>query len=94
MTAGSREWYCDSDTIYWRPRPTPSPNQEKIMSHFDQMQFKLLGLGIGLGMMPSSIRITQAGLDQLGVDVALFSLQSPGQIKQETTRACGAPANE
>jgi hypothetical protein len=37
------------------------------------------GLGIGLGMVPASIRITQAGLDQLGVDVAVFSLQSPGQ---------------
>jgi hypothetical protein len=38
------------------------------------------GLGIGLGMIPASIRITQAGLDQLGVDVAVFSLQSPGQM--------------
>lgn len=33
----------------------------------------------GLGIVPASIRITQAGLDQLGVDVAVFSLQSPGQ---------------
>ncbi|MBX3055186.1 MAG: hypothetical protein KF770_01820 [Anaerolineae bacterium] len=38
------------------------------------------GLGIGLGMVPSSVRITQAGLDQLGVDVAVFSLQPPGQM--------------
>lgn len=38
------------------------------------------GLGIGLGMVPASIRMTQAGLDQLGVDVAVFSLQSPGQM--------------
>ncbi|MCL4870434.1 MAG: hypothetical protein KJ063_15830 [Anaerolineae bacterium] len=37
------------------------------------------GLGIGLGMVPASIRLTQAGLDQLGVDVAVFSLQPPGQ---------------
>ncbi len=38
------------------------------------------GLGIGLGMVPASVRIMQAGLDQLGVDVAVFSLQSPGQM--------------
>jgi hypothetical protein len=38
------------------------------------------GLGIGLGMIPSSIRLTQVGLDQLGVDVALFGLQPPGQM--------------
>jgi hypothetical protein len=38
------------------------------------------GLGIGLGMIPASIRLTQVGLDQLGVDVALFSLQPPGQM--------------
>lgn len=38
------------------------------------------GLGIGLGMVPASVRITQAGLDQLGVDVAVFSLQPPGQM--------------
>lgn len=37
------------------------------------------GLGIGLGMVPASVRIMQAGLDQLGVDVAVFSLQPPGQ---------------
>jgi hypothetical protein len=40
----------------------------------------ITGLGIGLGMIPSSIRLTQAGLDQMGVDVALFSLQPPGQM--------------
>ncbi len=40
----------------------------------------ITGLGIGLGMVPASVRITQAGLDQLGVDVAVFSLQSPGQM--------------
>ena len=39
----------------------------------------ITGLGIGLGMIPASIRLTQVGLDQLGVDVALFSLQPPGQ---------------
>jgi len=39
----------------------------------------ITGLGIGLGMVPASIRLTQVGLDQLGVDVALFSLQPPGQ---------------
>lgn len=38
------------------------------------------GLGIGLSMVPASIRLTQAGLDQLGVDVAIFSLQPPGQM--------------
>ncbi|MCL4262282.1 MAG: hypothetical protein KJ069_03675 [Anaerolineae bacterium] len=38
------------------------------------------GLGIGLSMVPASIRLTQAGLDQIGVDVALFSLQPPGQV--------------
>lgn len=38
------------------------------------------GLGIGLGMAPASHRIMQAGLDQLGMDVAVFSLQSPGQM--------------
>lgn len=40
----------------------------------------ITGLGIGLGMVPASVRIMQAGLDQLGVDVAVFSLQSPGQM--------------
>jgi hypothetical protein len=40
----------------------------------------ITGLGIGLGMVPSSIRITQAGLDQVGVDVGLFGLQPPGQL--------------
>ncbi|MBX3001538.1 MAG: hypothetical protein KF893_23655 [Caldilineaceae bacterium] len=40
----------------------------------------ITGLGIGLGMVPSSVRIIQAGLDQNGVDVALFSLQPPGQM--------------
>lgn len=38
------------------------------------------GLGIGLGMLPASHRIMQAGLDQLGMDVAVFSLQPPGQM--------------
>lgn len=38
------------------------------------------GLGIGLSMIPASIRLTQVGLDQLGVEVALFSLQPPGQM--------------
>lgn len=38
------------------------------------------GLGIGLGMVPASVRLTQVGLDQLGVDVAVFSLQPPGQL--------------
>ncbi|HRQ40458.1 MAG TPA: hypothetical protein PLD25_21295 [Chloroflexota bacterium] len=38
------------------------------------------GLGIGLGMLPANARITQAGLDQAGVDVAVFSLQAPGQM--------------
>jgi hypothetical protein len=40
----------------------------------------ITGLGIGLGMTPSSVRIIQAGLDQIGVDVGLFSLQPPGQM--------------
>jgi hypothetical protein len=40
----------------------------------------ITGLGIGLGIVPASHRIMQAGLDQLGVDVAVFSLQSPGQM--------------
>lgn len=40
----------------------------------------ITGLGIGLSIVPSSIRIIQAGLDQIGVDVALFSLQPPGQL--------------
>lgn len=40
----------------------------------------ITGLGIGLGMVPASIRLTQVGLDQLGVDVAVFSLQPPGQM--------------
>ena len=40
----------------------------------------ITGLGIGLGMAPSSARITQAGLDKIGVDVGLFSLQPPGQM--------------
>jgi hypothetical protein len=40
----------------------------------------ITGLGIGLGIVPASVRIMQAGLDQLGVDVAVFSLQSPGQM--------------
>jgi hypothetical protein len=38
------------------------------------------GLGIGFGMLPSNARITQAGLDQAGVDVAIFGLQSPGMM--------------
>jgi hypothetical protein len=40
----------------------------------------ITGLGIGLGIVPASHRIMQAGLDQIGVDVGVFSLQSPGQM--------------
>jgi hypothetical protein len=36
------------------------------------------GLGIGFGLLPSNARITQAGLDQVGLDVLVFSLPSPG----------------
>jgi hypothetical protein len=38
----------------------------------------ITGLGIGFGVLPANARITQAGLDQIGVDVAIFSLQGPG----------------
>jgi hypothetical protein len=40
----------------------------------------ITGLGIGLGIVPASHCIMQAGLDQAGVDVGVFSLQSPGQM--------------
>lgn len=40
----------------------------------------ITGLGIGLGMVPASHRIMQAGLDRAGVDVGVFSLASPGQM--------------
>lgn len=40
----------------------------------------ITGLGIGLGMVPASARIMQAGLDRAGVDVGVFSLESPGQV--------------
>ncbi|GIK71979.1 MAG: hypothetical protein BroJett021_09670 [Chloroflexota bacterium] len=40
----------------------------------------ITGLGIGLGIVPASVRIIQAGLDQIGVDIGLFSLQPPGQL--------------
>jgi hypothetical protein len=38
----------------------------------------ITGLGIGFCVLPANARITQAGLDQAGVDVAIFSLQGPG----------------
>lgn len=40
----------------------------------------ITGLGIGLGMVPASHRIMQAGLDRADVDVGVFSLASPGQM--------------
>jgi hypothetical protein len=40
----------------------------------------ITGLGIGFGMLPAFSRIVQEGLDQIGVDVGLFSLQPPGQL--------------
>ncbi len=38
----------------------------------------ITGLGIGFGTLPSIARIMQAGFDQAGLDIAVFSLQSPG----------------
>lgn len=40
----------------------------------------ITGLGIGFGMLPAYDRITQAGLDRIGVDVAVFSVMGPGAI--------------
>jgi hypothetical protein len=40
----------------------------------------ITGLGIGFGMLPAFARIVQAGLDQIGVDVAVFSVTGPGAI--------------
>lgn len=38
----------------------------------------ITGLGSGFGALPANARMTQAGLDRIGVDVAIFRLQGPG----------------
>ena len=38
----------------------------------------ITGLGMGFGALPSMARIMQAGFDRAGLDIAVFSLESPG----------------